>query len=311
MSAQIPQATVNDYLSEVRIFPPGTADFAQIAAKLGVDATLPTLGAGARLVVAIRNDSGGEVGANVLFQVTKNGRTQPHDLTLGLMLGAGDSALLAPREVSGPLAMMLHPPGKPGLFGFTGSPTGGPLDYYEGATVTASVDSATLADGKFIGADTQKLYDQLVANDKAERKFFSDVAALLSAGKTQAEIEQVLTARASPNPNTPTTDMPTGATLRRMTPADLPGQGTATPPDAPTPAMMPPRTPGVTGRTPGVPAPFDDPLPLGSRLNLAARTELGFYQGALMKLKYFGMASLTSWVAQENSKLAAKPERHK
>ena len=53
ISAQTPTATVHDYLSEVRIFPSGSPDFAKIATGLGVDATLPTLGPGASLIVAV------------------------------------------------------------------------------------------------------------------------------------------------------------------------------------------------------------------------------------------------------------------
>lgn len=193
MSAQTPTVTANDYLKEVRVFAPGSAEFAKIASALGVDATLPTLGAGAQLVAAIRNDSGGTVELRILFQLTKGGKTTPRDLQLNQTLQAGESTLVAPREVNGALAGLLNA-GKPGLHGFTGSPTVQPLDDYQGATAYVSVDSATLADGKFVGADTQNYFDRLVENDARQKSFFSDLAAQ-SKTLSAAEIKQMLSER--------------------------------------------------------------------------------------------------------------------
>jgi hypothetical protein len=191
--AQTPTATVNDYLSEVRIFAPGSPDFAKIASALGVDATLPTLGPGASLIVAVRNDSGQGAEIRILFQGIKNGKTVSSNLQVGRTLAAGEATLVAPREISGVVAELLNA-GKPGLI--TGGPAR-PLDVYQGAVVSVSVDSATLASGKFIGRDTQNLFDQLVADDKAKKKFFSDLTGWLEAGEPQAQIEQALTKRAA------------------------------------------------------------------------------------------------------------------
>jgi hypothetical protein len=189
-------AAVNDYLPEVRIFPPASPEFAQIATKLGVDATLSTLGDGRLLLVAIRNDSGQAVELRILFQVTSGGKTMPHDTEVGRVLQAGEATLVAPREVGGALALLMSA-GRPGMVtGFTGPPTAQPLDFYQGAQVTASIDSATLlATGKFIGNDTRGLYDQLVAADAARKKFYSDVVEFQAAGLSQSEIEKALTAR--------------------------------------------------------------------------------------------------------------------
>jgi hypothetical protein len=88
MPAQTPTATVHDYLKEVRIFASGSPEFAQIAASLGVDATLHTLGPGASLAVAIRNDSGQAVEMRVLFEMTKGGKTTPRDLEISRFLAA-------------------------------------------------------------------------------------------------------------------------------------------------------------------------------------------------------------------------------
>ena len=192
MSAQTPTAAVNDYLSAVRIFANGSPDFVKIASSLGVDATLPTL-PGASLVAAIRNDSGQAVELRILFQVTTGGKTSPRDLEVGRSLAAGEAMLVGPREIGGVLARLLMKPGFRGLV--TGSPTAEPLDAYHGATVTVSIDSATLADGKFIGADTQNIYSRLVAEDAVKKSFFSDLAGLQSAGLSQTQIEQALTTR--------------------------------------------------------------------------------------------------------------------
>jgi hypothetical protein len=254
MSAQPPTVAVNDYLKEVRGFPSTSAEFSQAASSLGVSASLATLGAGQSLIVAIRNDSGGPVEARILFQLTKGGKTTPRDLYFGYSLAAGAVTLIAPREINGALAGLLHA-GKPGLVGFTGSPTAQPLDDFNGATVTASVDSATLSDGKFIGADTQKAFPRLVAEHNAKKKFFNDLAGM--AGQSQAQINHALTARKAA----------ADAAKGKMT--DL------------------------------------------TDLDLAAQTEAGLAQGALMQLQYFGMASLTSWVEKENAALASKPSIHK
>ena len=192
MSAQPPTLVVNDYLHEVRVFPPTNPEFAQAASSLGMSATLATLGGGASLVVAVRNDSGQPVETRILFQVSKGRKTVPRDLEVGRYFAVGEEALVAPREIGGALARLLNA-GKPGLI--TGSPTVEPLDAYQGATVTVSVDSATFADGRFIGADTQNLFNSLVAEEKAKKKFFSDVVGFLSAGQSQAQIQQEMTTR--------------------------------------------------------------------------------------------------------------------
>jgi len=191
--AQTPTVTVKDYLSEVRIFAPGTPEFAKIVSTLGVDATLPTL-PGASLFAAIRNDSSQAVELRILFQITKGEKTTSRDFEIGHTLAAGEATLVAPREVGGALASLLHA-GKPGLAtGFSGSSTVLPLDDYQGAAATVSIDSATLADGKFIGADTQNIYSRLVENDARQRSFFAD---LVAQSKTlpEAEIVQMLNAR--------------------------------------------------------------------------------------------------------------------
>ena len=193
MSAQPPTVAVNDYLKEVRVFPSTSAEFSQAASKLGVSATLSTLGPGASLVVAIRNDSGGPVEFRILHSVTKGGRTTT-DMEVGRSLQAGEAALAAPKEIGGALAGLLNA-GRPGLT--AGPPTVQPLDRYQGATITVSIDSATLANGKFIGADTRNMFDELVAEDKARKKLFSDLTGWLSAGETQAQITQALQQRQS------------------------------------------------------------------------------------------------------------------
>lgn len=195
MSAQSPTVTLDDYLKEVRVFPATSPEFSKIAADLGVSATLASLGPGAALVVAIRNDSGATVEFRILFQVTKNGRTEARDFTVAQVLGPGESMFTAPREVNGLLAGLMHPPGKPGLYASHGSPAGEPLDYYNGATVRASIDSVTLADGTFIGADTQNFYGQLVAEDTAKRSFFNDISQFKRQGLSPSSIQQRLQAR--------------------------------------------------------------------------------------------------------------------
>ena len=194
MFAQPPTLIVDDYLKEVRIFRGTSPDFAKIASSLGVDATLPTLGPGASLVAAVRNDSGGPVELRIVHSVTKGGSTIASDLEVDRYLQAGETALVAPQEIVGALEGLLHA-GRPGLF--AGSPTVRPLDRYQGATITVSIDSATLANGKFIGADTRKMFDELVAEDKARKKFFSDLTGWLSSGKTQAQIIQTIQERLS------------------------------------------------------------------------------------------------------------------
>jgi len=68
-----------------------------------------------------------------------------------------------------------------------------PLDDYQGATLVASIDSATLADGKFIGADTQTFFKRLAEKDARKKKFFSDLATNAKA-KSAADIRQFLNA---------------------------------------------------------------------------------------------------------------------
>lgn len=191
MAAQT-NMVVNDYLKEVRVFSSTSAEFSQAAAILGVSATLSTLGAGQSLVVAVRNDSGGPVELRILFQLApKGGTARTRDLYMGYSLAAGEVTLVAPREINGTLAGLMHA-GKPGVI-VSGSPIEQPLNDYQGATATASIDSATLVDGKFIGADTQKVFDRLVAEHAAKKKFYSDLAGM--SGQSQAAIEQALTTR--------------------------------------------------------------------------------------------------------------------
>jgi hypothetical protein len=143
MPAQTPTITARDYLKEVRIFAPGSPEFAQIASKLGVDATLPSL-PGASLVVAIRNDSGQAVEMRILHTLQKSGGSpsSPIDAEVGRNLAAGAVDLVAPKAIGGALTRLLNA-GKPGMF--TGSPTVQSLDRYQGVTLTVSIDSATLA----------------------------------------------------------------------------------------------------------------------------------------------------------------------
>jgi hypothetical protein len=192
--AQTPTVTVNDYLSEVRIFAPGSPDFARIAASLGVDATLPTLGPGASLVAAIRNDSGQAIDSmRIIFSRQKGGDKPVTSLELGRGLEIGGARLVAPREVGGALARTL----KPGTQGVMsgGSPTVEPLDAYQGTTLTISIDSATLADGKFIGADTLTFFSRLVENDARQKAFFAELIAHSKTASAEVDIKQMLTAR--------------------------------------------------------------------------------------------------------------------
>jgi hypothetical protein len=189
LSAQTPTAAVNDYLSEVRIFANGSPDFVKIASGQGVDATLPTL-PGASLVVAIRNDSGEAIDSmRILYSVEKNGRPISRVTLYGTPLAPGATTLFAPREVG---LSELTP--RQGL-GIRGGGPAGPIDFYLGAPVTASIDSATLASGKFIGADTQNFFDRLVAELAMKKAFFSDLTGFQSAGLSQSEIEDALTKR--------------------------------------------------------------------------------------------------------------------
>jgi hypothetical protein len=190
MSAQTPTTTVNDYLS-VRIFAPGSPDFARIASSLGVAATLPTLGPGASLVVALRNDSGEAIDSmRLLFQVHQGDRTFPR-ITLWGPLAAGRGELVAPREVEGALSALIH--SEPGGLRST-SPAAESIQDFMGAQITASIDSVTLASGHFIGADTLAFFSRLVENDARQKAFFAD---LVAQSKTlpEAQIIEMLTAR--------------------------------------------------------------------------------------------------------------------
>ena len=196
ISAQTPTATVHDYLSEVRIFPSGSPDFAKIATGLGVDATLPTL-PGASLVVALRNDSGQTIDSmRIVYLVNKGGKPIPRVTLYYGLLGAGAARLVTPVELRG-LAALLNPAqqGQGLVTGATLSRVPS-LVFYQGATVTVSVDSATLAvSGRFIGADTQNFFSRLVAEDAAQKSFFSGVAGFQAAALSQSVIEQALTKR--------------------------------------------------------------------------------------------------------------------
>ena len=194
MAAQPPTVIVNDDLSGVRIFSSASPDFAKIAASLGVDATLPTLGASASLVVAIRNDSGEAIDSmRLLFQVEKGGPPFPRIILQGDSLAAGQATLTAPSELAGAVTALMHY-GTSGLS--LGSPPAHLLDVYQGATVTASIDSATLASGRFIGADTLNFFPRLIEEQTAKRSFFADLATQ-SKTLTASEIEPVLVARQS------------------------------------------------------------------------------------------------------------------
>jgi hypothetical protein len=189
MTAQT-KLTVQDSLKEVRIFDHTSPDFVKIATSLGVDASLATLGAGASLVVAIRNDSGEAIDSmRLLFQVDKEGVHAPRLILQG-PLAAGKATPAAPHELGGAVTAMMHY--GPGVGG--GHPW--PLDFYQGATVIASIDSATLASGRFVGADTLNFFATLIAEQAAKKSFFADLAAQ-SKTLTNSELQQVLTARQS------------------------------------------------------------------------------------------------------------------
>jgi hypothetical protein len=172
--AQTPTAKVHDYLKEVRILPPGSPEFAQIASKLGVDATLSTLGQGASLVVAIRNDSGHAIDSmRILYDINKGG-TPIHRLQHWGSLAAGEAILFGPMEIAGPIYQLQHSQPQMGMI--TNMRSAQPLDFYQGSEVTFSVDSASLANGKFVGADTQGFFPKLVERDARVKAFFSDLA---------------------------------------------------------------------------------------------------------------------------------------
>jgi hypothetical protein len=184
--AQTSTATVNDYLSDVRIFAPGSPDFAKIASSLGVDATLPTLGPGASLVSAIRNDSGEAVDSmRILFQGQKGGGTFSR-IALGGSLAAGGSTLIAPTGLDVALLALLHP--QQGA----SHNTAHPQTDYTGVEMTTSIDSVSLANGKFLGADTLGFFSRLAAEDATKKSFFSAVAGYQAAGLTQSQITQAL-----------------------------------------------------------------------------------------------------------------------
>lgn len=187
--AQTPTVTVHDYLSEVRIFANGSPDFAKIAASLGADATLPTLGAGSSLVVALRNDSGEAIDSmRILYQVHQGAHTFGR-ITLYGSLPAGASVLTAPRELAGAVMALTSPRG------VLSSPSSAqPIDDYLGAQITASIDSVTLASGRFLGDDTLAFFSRLVENDARQKSFFSDLTVQVKT-LPEAEVKQMLTTR--------------------------------------------------------------------------------------------------------------------
>jgi hypothetical protein len=107
-------------------------------------------------------------------------------------LRPGEATLAAPREISGALALMMNA-GKPGLHSVAGSSTVQPLYDYQGATVTASIDSVTLANGKFIGADTQNFFPPAGRERHAQEKVLSDLATNAKT-KSAADVRQSLNA---------------------------------------------------------------------------------------------------------------------
>ena len=92
----------------------------------------------------------------IVYQVQKGVKAIPR-VTLYGSLPAGAATLFAPRELQEAVAALMDPPQPGTTFLQTGAPQAQPLDFYQGAGVTVSVDSASLASGRFIGADTQAL----------------------------------------------------------------------------------------------------------------------------------------------------------
>lgn len=107
----------------------------------------------------------------IVYQIERDGKTIPH-VTLYGTLAPGAQTLFAPREVA--LDRLLRP--RQGELR-VGSTSPQPLDLYLGVPVTVSIDSVSLASGRFIGADTQAFFSRLVENDARQKSFFADLAA--------------------------------------------------------------------------------------------------------------------------------------
>jgi hypothetical protein len=184
MSAQ-PAVTVHDSLSEVRIFDHTSPDFAKAASDLGVSASLATLGEGLPLVVAVRNDSGEDMeSARILYE---GGRTTQVVLHGSLAKGAG--ALIGPPELQRALSALMNRQQGLGV----GQGPAQSLASYQGAEITVSVDSASLASGRFVGPDTWDFLPQLIELDNAKKAFFRQVAGFRTSGLSQPLIEAALT----------------------------------------------------------------------------------------------------------------------
>lgn len=192
--AQI-QVTINDSLPGIHIFAQSSPEFTKIASNLGVDASLKALGEALPLVVAIRNDSGEALESmRILYLVARYGKLIPRVVIDG-PLASGGSMVFAPQEASATLEKLVNPnagPGKP-----RAQFSAQPLDFYRGSPVTVSIDSATLASGRFVGADTQVFFPRLVAEAAAKKAFLTELSGYQSAGLSQAQIEQALNKRKS------------------------------------------------------------------------------------------------------------------
>lgn len=77
--------------------------------------------------------------------------------------------------------------------------------------MVASVDSATLASGQFLGADTQNFFSKLAAEQAARKSFFADLTAqsktLDASGIKQALASRQSTAAAASHKSTSFADM--------------------------------------------------------------------------------------------------------
>jgi hypothetical protein len=197
-------------LSEVRIFASTSPDFAKIAATLGAN-LLASLGAKKSLLVAVPNDSEQAIDSmRVLYLVDKANDKPIPRVTFYGSLAVGEATLLAPMELQGAVAasIPLRPgtrratrPRPPEAFPGPGPATGAqlsrvlPRDLYQGAQVTASVDSVTFSSGLFIGADTHHFFPRLVAEDAAWKSFFADLLELQSRGSSQLQVARALSVR--------------------------------------------------------------------------------------------------------------------
>lgn len=193
MTAQ-PVVTVINSLSEVRIFPSTSSEFASAASAQGVDALLPTLGVeNLPLIVALRNDSGQAIDSmRIVWQIhNKDGSTYPRIALHGPM--AADAAVLDAPEQLGRALTALKPQVGTGLSSRRGPSPALVKNYQDAAEVTVSIDSATLASGLFVGADSFNFFPRLVEEAAGRKKFFTDFSGLQS----NPRLEEILTARKS------------------------------------------------------------------------------------------------------------------